>query len=72
VLATLQLGAAILSEGAMSFLGIGVPPPAPSWGGMLAGGSDYLTPRGGWPLPGDRAQPDGARFQSHGRLAAVS
>ncbi len=43
VLATLQLGAAILSEGAMSFLGIGVPPPAPSWGGMLAGGSDYLT-----------------------------
>lgn len=43
VLATLQLGAAILSEGAMSFLGIGVPPPAPSWGGMLAGGSNYLT-----------------------------
>jgi len=49
VLATLQLGAAILSEGAMSFLGIGVPPPAPSWGGMLAGGSDYLTTACGWP-----------------------
>jgi peptide/nickel transport system permease protein len=43
VLATLQVGAAILSEGSMSFLGIGVPPPAPSWGGMLADGSDYLT-----------------------------
>jgi peptide/nickel transport system permease protein len=43
VLATLQVGAAILSEGSLSFLGIGVPPPAPSWGGMLANGSDYLT-----------------------------
>jgi peptide/nickel transport system permease protein len=43
VLATLQVGAAILSEGSMSFLGIGVPPPAPSWGGMLADGSDYIT-----------------------------
>jgi peptide/nickel transport system permease protein len=43
VLATLQVGAAILSEGSMSFLGIGVPPPEPSWGGMLADGSDYIT-----------------------------
>jgi|SRR5579859_1304889 len=43
VLATLQVGAAILSEGSLSFLGIGVPPPNPSWGGMLANGSDYLT-----------------------------
>jgi peptide/nickel transport system permease protein len=43
VLATLQVGAAILSEGSLSFLGIGVPPPAPSWGGMLADGSNYLT-----------------------------
>jgi peptide/nickel transport system permease protein len=43
VLATLQVGAAILSEGSLSFLGIGVPPPNPSWGGMLANGTDYLT-----------------------------
>lgn len=43
VLATLQVGAAILSEGSLSFLGIGVPAPAPSWGGMLANGSDYMT-----------------------------
>lgn len=43
VLATLQVGAAILSEGSLSFLGIGVPPPNPSWGGMLADGTEYLT-----------------------------
>jgi peptide/nickel transport system permease protein len=43
VLATLQVGAAILSEGSLSFLGIGVPPPSPSWGGMLADGTEYLT-----------------------------
>jgi peptide/nickel transport system permease protein len=43
VLATLQVGAAILSEGSLSFLGIGVPPPNPSWGGMLADGTNYLT-----------------------------
>lgn len=49
VLATLQVGLAILGEGAMSFLGIGVPPPAPSWGGMLADAQDYLTTA--WWLP---------------------
>lgn len=37
VLATLQLGVAILAEGTISFLGFGVPPPFPSWGRMLAG-----------------------------------
>ena len=42
VLATLQLGSAILAEGSLSFLGIGVPAPAPSWGGMLAEGRGYL------------------------------
>jgi peptide/nickel transport system permease protein len=42
VLATLQLGTAILAEGSLSFLGIGVPAPAPSWGGMLAEGRGYL------------------------------
>lgn len=43
VLATLQMGLAIIAEGSLSFLGIGVPPPAVSWGGMLADGRDYLT-----------------------------
>ena len=35
VLASLQVGLAIIAEGSLSFLGLGVPPPAPSWGGML-------------------------------------
>jgi peptide/nickel transport system permease protein len=37
VLATLTFGNAILVEAALSFLGLGVPPPAPSWGAMLSG-----------------------------------
>ncbi len=37
VLATIGLGAFILAESALSFLGLGVPPPYPSWGGMLSG-----------------------------------
>jgi len=36
ILATLGLGAAILAEASLSFLGFGVPPPAPSWGRMLS------------------------------------
>jgi peptide/nickel transport system permease protein len=37
ILATIGLGAVILAESALSFLGFGVPPPYPSWGGMLSG-----------------------------------
>jgi peptide/nickel transport system permease protein len=37
ILATIGLGAAILAESALSFLGFGVPPPYPSWGAMLSG-----------------------------------
>ena len=37
VLATTQLGAAILAESTLSFLGYGVPPPFPTWGAMLSG-----------------------------------
>jgi peptide/nickel transport system permease protein len=36
VLATAQLGAAILTEASLSFLGLGVPEPHPSWGRMLS------------------------------------
>ena len=34
---TLSMGGAILAEATQSFLGYGIPPPAPSWGGMLSG-----------------------------------
>lgn len=37
VLATTQLGTAILAESTLSFLGYGVPPPFPTWGSMLSG-----------------------------------
>ncbi|MCC7364867.1 MAG: ABC transporter permease [Dehalococcoidia bacterium] len=43
VLATLQLGTTILIEATLSFLGLGVPPPEASWGGMLNEGRPYLT-----------------------------
>ena len=36
IVATVSLGAAILAESSLSFLGLGVPPPAPTWGGMLS------------------------------------
>ncbi|MBI4766692.1 MAG: ABC transporter permease [Deltaproteobacteria bacterium] len=43
VLSTLGLGNIILAEAALSFLGLGVPPPAPSWGRMLTGdGMAYM------------------------------
>jgi peptide/nickel transport system permease protein len=42
VLATLQVGFAIVVEASLSFLGAGIPPPAPSWGGMIASGRAYL------------------------------
>lgn len=39
---TLSLAFAILSEAALSFLGLGVQPPNPAWGRMLADGRDYF------------------------------
>ncbi len=44
IIATSALGIAILTEAALSFLGLGVPPPEPSWGGMLSGPArDYFV-----------------------------
>jgi peptide/nickel transport system permease protein len=37
IIGTLNLGSAIFAESALSFLGLGIPPPAPSWGNMLGG-----------------------------------
>ena len=39
VVATVSIGTAILTEAALSFLGLGTPPPAPSWGNMINGSS---------------------------------
>jgi peptide/nickel transport system permease protein len=43
VLATAMLGWVLLAESALSFLGLGVPPPAPSWGNMLAASRPYMA-----------------------------
>lgn len=43
VLATSMFGWALLSESALSFLGLGVPPPAATWGSMLAASRPYIA-----------------------------
>lgn len=42
VIGTSIFGGALLSESALSFLGLGVPPPAPTWGGLLADATLYM------------------------------
>jgi ABC-type dipeptide/oligopeptide/nickel transport system permease subunit len=42
VLITMQIGAAILAEAGLSYLGIGITPPDPSWGAMVNNGFKYL------------------------------
>jgi peptide/nickel transport system permease protein len=48
VLITIQIGAAILTEASLSYLGIGITPPAPAWGAMVNSGYKYLSAN---PLP---------------------
>ncbi|MYA17377.1 MAG: ABC transporter permease [Gammaproteobacteria bacterium] len=48
IIATAGLGAAILIEASLSFLGFGVPPPAPSWGGMLTGNAQQFAVSAPW------------------------
>ena len=43
VLATLQVGTVIIIEASLSFLGVGVPPPTPAWGSMIAEGRSYIV-----------------------------
>ena len=43
VVATAQLGAVILLESTLSFLGLGIQPPRPSWGNMLSAGRPYMS-----------------------------
>lgn len=42
VLATMGIASAILAEASLSFLGLGIQPPTPSWGSMVSLGRDYL------------------------------
>jgi peptide/nickel transport system permease protein len=43
ILFTIGIGGVILTEASLSFLGFGIPPPQPSWGGMLSGqGREYM------------------------------
>jgi peptide/nickel transport system permease protein len=48
ILATAGLGNAILAEAALSFLGLGTPPPEPSWGTMLSGAAQQYVWRAPW------------------------
>jgi peptide/nickel transport system permease protein len=43
VLGTLNVASVILAESSLSFLGLGVPPTTPTWGGILADGRNYIT-----------------------------
>jgi peptide/nickel transport system permease protein len=54
VLASLTIGVVIIAEASLSFLGVGVPPPQPAWGSMLADGRSMLMVGDWWltVLPG--------------------
>jgi len=42
VLASFEMASIIVSEASLGFLGVGIPPPTPTWGNMLSGGRAYL------------------------------
>ena len=48
ILFTSSVGSAILAESGLSFLGLGVPPPTPTWGGMLSGNGRTFMLQGPW------------------------
>ena len=50
VLGTLEVGSAVITEASLSFLGLGVPRPLPSWGTMLAEAQTYVFTAWGLPV----------------------
>ena len=49
MLATLTVASVMLLEASLSFLGLGVQPPTPTWGGMISEGREYMLEE--WWLP---------------------
>ncbi len=45
VIATMRMATSIISISTLSYLGMGVPPPAPEWGGMIAAAKEYMWKR---------------------------
>lgn len=48
ILFTISMGSAIVAEASISFLGFGIPPPTPSWGGMLSGAGRTFLEQAPW------------------------
>jgi peptide/nickel transport system permease protein len=48
VIATANLGSAVVAEASLGFLGLGVPPPTPAWGSMLSGATQSYLFRAPW------------------------
>lgn len=48
ILTTIRMGNVIIAESTLSFLGYGIPPPTPSWGGMLSGSGRVYLIRAPW------------------------
>ena len=69
ILATTHLGVAIIIEASLGFLGVGIPPPTPTWGNMLADSLNAGLVPPWWLVlfPGARDHPDRARLQPAGR-----
>ena len=43
VMASLQVGSLVVTESVLSFLGVGIPAPAPTWGSMVSEGRNYIS-----------------------------
>jgi peptide/nickel transport system permease protein len=50
VIASINIAGAILVEASLSFLGLGIPAPAPSWGNMISGQNTFWLRQAPWML----------------------